>query len=130
VFSPFWERAVYLSPDNRIGQIRFNPFEKPFRQEEEAPLSGESGHRTAPAPDVFLLGDQTLPDAIRDLEINVLRQALEATRYHQGEAAERVGLTYHQFRGLYRKHQAALDDGGANPNGPAKSRKGETGTRT
>jgi psp operon transcriptional activator len=39
-----------------------------------------------------------------------MRAALEAAKFHQGEAAKLLGVTYHQFRGLYRKHKAALDE--------------------
>ena len=37
-----------------------------------------------------------------------IRRALEGARYNQRQAAESLGLTYHQFRGLYRKHKADL----------------------
>jgi psp operon transcriptional activator len=45
------------------------------------------------------------------VEIEMLRRALADCRHHQRRAAERLGLTYHQFRGLYRKHARALGDG-------------------
>jgi psp operon transcriptional activator len=32
-----------------------------------------------------------------------LKRALEKTKYNQRQAAQILGLTYHQFRGLYRK---------------------------
>ena len=42
-------------------------------------------------------------------EIELIREALEAARHNQRKAAEYLGLSYHQFRGLYRKYQSALD---------------------
>ncbi|MFM7250730.1 MAG: helix-turn-helix domain-containing protein [Planctomycetaceae bacterium] len=50
----------------------------------------------------------SLPEAVADLEVAWLRDALAATRHHQRKAAERLGLSYHQFRGLYRKHAGRL----------------------
>jgi len=37
-----------------------------------------------------------------------LKDALERARYNQRRAAELLGLSYHQFRGLYRKHRQQL----------------------
>jgi psp operon transcriptional activator len=42
------------------------------------------------------------------LEIELVRRALAEARHNQRRAAERLGLTYHQFRGLYRKHADGL----------------------
>lgn len=53
-------------------------------------------------------GDGSLEDAVKELELTALKAALEKTRFHQGEAAELLGMTYHQFRGLYRKYKADL----------------------
>jgi len=50
----------------------------------------------------------TLPAAIASLEVAMLKAALAESHYHQRKAAERLGITYHQFRGLYRKHAEAL----------------------
>jgi psp operon transcriptional activator len=38
----------------------------------------------------------------------MLERALAECRHQQRRAAERLGLTYHQFRSLYRKHARAL----------------------
>jgi psp operon transcriptional activator len=54
---------------------------------------------------------QPLGEAVRTLELLRVREALTAARYHQREAAERLGLTYHQFRALYRKYQTELKEG-------------------
>jgi psp operon transcriptional activator len=48
-----------------------------------------------------------LPEAVRELELRLLRRALARTR-HQGKAADLLGLSYHQFRGLYRRHASDL----------------------
>lgn len=38
-----------------------------------------------------------------DQEKELLQQALVETQYHQRKAAEELGITYHQFRGLLKK---------------------------
>jgi psp operon transcriptional activator len=96
------ERAVYLSKNNRIRKIEFDPFHSPFARETEP---------RAPAPPPISetgLLEKALPEAIRDLEIAMLRKALTRSRYNQKQAAQLMGLTYHQFRGLYRKHADAI----------------------
>jgi len=51
---------------------------------------------------------QSFSDAESEFETQLLQQALEATQYNQRKAAQHLGLTYHQFRGLYRKYRDAL----------------------
>ena len=43
-----------------------------------------------------------LQEAVRELKIRMLNRALKNARHNQKKAAEILGLTYHQFRGLYR----------------------------
>ncbi|PTN33190.1 phage shock protein operon transcriptional activator [Desulfonatronum sp. SC1] len=58
----------------------------------------------------------SLPEAMDDLERRRLRQALRQARFNQRRAAEILGLRYHQFRGLYRKHRGDLElEGEAGP---------------
>ncbi len=105
------ERAVYRADSEHVTEIVFDPFSDPFatRQAVAEPL-GE----VAPESAVSMAEDDSpqpitsFHETIRDFEVNVIRQALEETRYHQRKAAERLGLTYHQFRGLYRKYHARL----------------------
>ena len=37
-------------------------------------------------------------------EKDLLEQALLKTHHHQRKAADELGITYHQFRGLLKKH--------------------------
>ena len=50
----------------------------------------------------------SLSDEVTALEIRRMREALRACRNRQTEAADRLGLTYHQFRNLYRKYKCEL----------------------
>ncbi len=59
---------------------------------------------------------------VAELEIRLLEDALSACGGHQGRAAERLGLTYHQFRGLMRKH--SLPSARAAPPSGSPSRTG------
>lgn len=100
------ERAVYASQGHPIEKVNFDPFDNPYRTEEkESDAAGEPAHGGG-----FSLGGVSLDEQVRQLEVGAMRAALEAAKFHQGEAAKLLGLTYHQFRGLYRKHKAALDE--------------------
>ncbi len=108
------ERAVYRSNDMQIGtdDLVFDPFEQFAGRLPEA-------HTAAAAPSVF--SPQTAPatspqtsltdlsrpfhDCVREVELTLLRRALDESKYNQRRAAELLCLTYHQFRGLYRKYQ-------------------------
>jgi psp operon transcriptional activator len=63
---------------------------------------------TAPA-DANLWLKQPLKAAVWKLKAKMLEAALRKTEYNQKKAARILGLTYHQFRGLYRQYKAAND---------------------
>jgi psp operon transcriptional activator len=109
------ERAVYRAQagDPALGSViddvRLDPFDSPWRP--AAPAAGASSAAEAapsedaaatPAPPPRI--DEPFEAQTRAFEVAVLRGALAAEGGHQGRAAERLGLTYHQFRGLLRKH--------------------------
>ena len=52
--------------------------------------------------------DKPFDEAVGELERSLLRNALERARFNQRKAAQLLGLTYHQFRGVYRKHRKGL----------------------
>ncbi len=97
------ERAVYRCDGTVITHMDFDPFDSPWRP---APPSWEAPEPPpAPAPRTV---PATFKEAVAGFELGLLRDALDACRHNQREAAERLGLTYHQFRGLYRKYSEAL----------------------
>jgi psp operon transcriptional activator len=112
------ERAVYRAGGQRITEIVFDPF---ARQGATAPTnSAAAAARPAPPsaapppqPARAAISPQagTLREAIAQLEIEMLERALADCRHHQRRAAERLGLTYHQFRSLYRRHAKTLQSG-------------------
>lgn len=111
------ERAVYRSGGSVIEAVQFDPFASPFGEGmSEGAVAGEraagGGGATAGGGSGgrFVPGRDTLPDLVRELEVEALRCALETARFHQGEAAKLLGVSYHQFRGLYRKHKEFLEE--------------------
>lgn len=104
------ERAVYRADSERVTDIVFDPFSDPFTPNctaamtVEAVKTPDTHTNTADDPSTVL----SFHEAVRDFEVKVIRRALEEARHHQRKAAERLGLTYHQFRGLYRKYHEVL----------------------
>lgn len=80
-----------------------DPFESPFRP--QARLTGtvkqaKPTPKEPPAPSLT----SSFDDQVRAFEMSLIDAALAETHGHQGKAADSLGLTYHQFRGLLRKH--------------------------
>ncbi|HCM6215140.1 TPA: phage shock protein operon transcriptional activator [Klebsiella oxytoca] len=90
------ERSVYRhgSTESELDNIIINP----FRQQQTAPPAAAE---KAPGP--------TLPLDLRafqqEQEKSLLERSLEQAKYNQKQAAELLGLTYHQLRALLKKHQ-------------------------
>ncbi|UCD57978.1 MAG: phage shock protein operon transcriptional activator [Candidatus Hydrogenedentota bacterium] len=103
------ERAVYRSDSEMIDDIVFDPFRSPFERRvtagEEQPTREVRESDTRPA-DEYL--DKPFPEAVQEFEVSLLRKALKEAKYNQRKAARILGLTYHQFRGLYRKYGNGL----------------------
>jgi psp operon transcriptional activator len=96
------ERAVYRSNSSLITEIVFDPFRSPYGEQHlprvEKPIA-ETGK-----PSIEDLMDKSFDEAVGELKIRLLRRALKQAKYNQKKAARILGLTYHQFRGLYRKY--------------------------
>lgn len=92
------ERAVYRlpEPDAAVDTIEFDPFASPWRPDRRA---GEAERLPDPAREKVDL--RAWLDA---QEKRLTEAALAATGGHQGQAAERLGLSYDQLRGILRKH--------------------------
>ncbi len=119
------ERAVYRSDTDEIDHITFDPFQSPytsdpsFKTEAKAPSPDNtnrfgdsdahadtaSGKGVSP-PDFT---DLPIKSAVTALEIFMLKTALDKARYNQKKAADLLGLTYDQFRGLRRKYKDRVE---------------------
>lgn len=97
------ERAVYRSSGREIDEVQFNPFENPFK-----PIVGTGANILAIAP-TEEVRVESYEIAKRDLDISFIRKALQIAQGNQKEAAKSMGLTYDQFRGLYRKYKDVLE---------------------
>ncbi|KJS34684.1 MAG: ATPase AAA [Hyphomonas sp. BRH_c22] len=98
-------RSMLTAPDEpvRFDPSALDPFASPWRP-------GASSRATADAPRFDLPdasaihGPVDFNAAISRLELRLVDEALAASQGHQGRAADALGLTYHQFRGLLKKH--------------------------
>jgi psp operon transcriptional activator len=106
------ERAVYSSNSSTIDTITFDPFRSPYKLAlEPGAEPSEEGDAPQSAPSAPIVGDRIarpFADVVRDVEVRLLRTALKQARHNQRKAAQILGLSYHQFRGLYRKHKEEL----------------------
>jgi len=96
------ERAVYRSDATLIADIVFDPFSSPHGK--QSPPKEEVPTVEAGTTSIEDLMDKPFKEAVRELEIRLLQRTLQKTKYNQRKAARALGLTYHQFRGLYRKY--------------------------
>jgi len=93
------------------GALEFDPFASPHRLRDSLPISVTS----TPSPPQYdaqhipVMDNQDTPqtgfqDRVHAFERKLIDEAMRTSDNHQGKAAKRLGLTYHQFRGLMRKH--------------------------
>nr|WP_086940531.1 phage shock protein operon transcriptional activator [Thaumasiovibrio occultus] len=105
------ERAIFHhnDPDTPIDQLQFDPFLPPW-QHASPKLTDHKIDVPAPAP---ISAEQTLtgfiPDDLRqfqhDQEHEIVTLALKKYHYNQRKTADALKLSYHQLRGLLKKHQ-------------------------
>jgi psp operon transcriptional activator len=103
------ERAVYSNeePAEEVTDIVFDPFESPWRPRPESPKQAEQDFAVRPSQE----GPYDFKEHIQELEISLLREALETCRFNQKKTAEHLGMTYHQLRGYLRKYELTDSDG-------------------
>ena len=103
------ERAVYRSDSVVVSDIDFNPLRSPFdemvspRQETIA----TDKLKTDAEPENLM--SKPYKDALWEFKLRLLKKALKAAKYNQKKAAVQMGLTYHQFRGLYRQYKQYIN---------------------
>ena len=124
------ERAVYRSEDHIITreELVFDPFREyapllrntalrdPTRPGGDGTQDGNGDfegkqHSAAPTPGAIEAELQRgFSECVQDLEKRLLKHALEQAKFNQRKAAETLGLSYHQFRGVYRKYQDEISN--------------------
>lgn len=103
------QRTVAATPPGEpAADIRLDPFASPWRP----PADGAFAAALVAPPEQVGSADFTVSDftgAVADFERNLLENALAAARHNQRRAAAALNLTYHQLRGLLRKHDLIGD---------------------
>lgn len=103
-----------------INALDLDPFDSPYRLRDARPPTftpsaaedidialaatlvtpAPSPLPASPAPETT----DSFSDRVMTFERRLIDEALRVTNDHQGKAADRLALSYHQFRGLLRKH--------------------------
>ncbi len=98
------ERAVYRSDSPLIMKLFLILFIRPY--EKRTPeLKTEGSADEAASADLSGLTGRPLKEAVWGLKVRMLENALKKAKFNQKKAAGLLGLTYHQFRGLYRQYR-------------------------
>jgi psp operon transcriptional activator len=103
------ERAAYRSNTALIREIDFNPF-RSLQGTDLLPAKATGERAIHPLTLGADLGEKGFEEAVEEMKISLLKRALGLARYNQQKAAKALGLTYHQFRGLYRKYRKQLEE--------------------
>lgn len=98
------ERAVYHSREGDIiDTITLDPFDSPFRLQERIVALPETGKTEQPPPATSATPED-FKAHIREIEQQLLLQALKENKYNQRRTAEALSLSYHQLRGYLKKY--------------------------
>ena len=117
------ERSVYrTAEDEPVAAITLDAFASPYRPSTTKPATipapsspapsskptEQAAEETPASPATSTGGTFSLPLDLRDElkrhEIALIEQGMEEARFNQRKAAELLGLTYHQLRGLLKKY--------------------------
>ncbi|MFV0436483.1 MAG: phage shock protein operon transcriptional activator [Desulfopila sp.] len=103
------ERAVYSADGELIEEVVFDPFTAPG-----ANMAGRGTEivqadqaKVSPKP-LEAPQSMSLKKAVKALEVAMLRDALQRSRYNQRRTAEMLELSYDQLRGLIKKYGSLL----------------------
>ena len=100
------EKVEIVNEQGNVVGEAFKFTKSTYQLKSKAPSGG--GYQAAVDAKTSL--NQPLKDAVWELKVNMLETALDRAKHNQKKAARILGLTYHQFRGLYRRYQAANNE--------------------
>lgn len=106
------ERAVYRSDTGIIDEVIFDPFVSPYGPPPSVSLELEKKEAAAKVL-TRGVGSTSIKQAVEDLEIDMIRQALAVCRHNQRKAATNLGLSYDQLRGKIRKYGSSVLEAGS-----------------
>ena len=124
-------RSMLLAPGEPIvfDPTAMDPFDSPWRPSvapTPARTTTQNDTDHPPATPMMAMPGRIDPSVSADFaaqvgafEMRLIDEALAWSKGHQGRAAEALGLSYHQFRGLLRKH-----DYGKQPGKPGRESEG------
>jgi len=106
------ERSIYRTEwdEEPLNDIVFNPFVSEFTHQFD---KHNSQPKTEKPKQTLSTNDESLDvtalqtpikQAVADLEIDMIKLAMQESKYKQSEAAKLLGLTYHQLRAYLKKH--------------------------
>ncbi|CAH1202523.1 DNA-binding transcriptional dual regulator PspF [Vibrio harveyi] len=100
------ERAIYRHGLNSdpIEHLIFNPFETGWENALRHSASQEEPETTQAAQKAEIHFPLDYKQWQEDQDIELLNRALEEAKFNQRQAAELLGLSYHQLRGMVRKY--------------------------
>jgi len=112
------ERSLYRDqdPTSALHQIIFDAFDSPFRpiapafdnaitDASNAVISAQIGHQTPLAEPTALELPLCFKTASANFEVDLLTHALTTSEHSQKKAAQLLGISYHQLRGLLKKYR-------------------------
>jgi psp operon transcriptional activator len=102
------ERAVYRAGEGKkIEEVVIDPFQRHGAEAVATPPMPD-GEGLEPPESASAHPIEAFSGRIAATEIALLKEALLACHYNQRQAAAKLGLRYHQLRGLLRKHSSEL----------------------
>ncbi|WP_042009627.1 phage shock protein operon transcriptional activator [Aeromonas fluvialis] len=106
------ERSIYRqgNPQLPLVELVINPFDSPWRP--QATVSAQESRSEVQSVSPLAL-PLDLKQTVAEVEINLLKQAMQQSQYNQRKAAQLLALSYHQFRGMLRKYQLLDSDNDA-----------------
>ncbi|MDC7126654.1 MAG: sigma 54-interacting transcriptional regulator [Spirochaetales bacterium] len=103
------ERAVYKCNGEWVEDLTIDPFKNPYTLIETDSTPEPKIDESVVEKTVSVLPELgKFRSNIREIEIGYLKRALSESSNNQKMAAEKLGLSYDQFRGLYRKYKKDL----------------------
>ncbi|ART78972.1 phage shock protein operon transcriptional activator [Oceanisphaera avium] len=102
------ERSLFRhnQAEQPLTKLYIDPFASPWRPITQPKSEASAQRLSSPLPELDLPLD--LKTHLAEQELRLLLAALTQSQHHQGQAAQLLGLSYHQLRGLLRKHAAHL----------------------
>lgn len=100
------ERAIYMhgQSSSPIDELVFNPFDPSWNTEKSPSIDSDSELRANHTENIRLTFPMDYKEWQESMDIELLNATLKEAKFSQRKAAELLGLSYHQLRGMVRKY--------------------------